>query len=183
MQSSRIMLVIAVSCILLAHPSHFVFADHDDHKDDVKWYQKIFGHNDNDDGKHESEYLKPVDNEAYEQECGTCHFAYQPGLLPSGSWDKILAGLSSHFGEEISLTQELKKDIARYLKTNAAEYSSAKRAKKILKSLHGQTPIRITDTPYIQEKHHELVSRKSATSYSNCLVCHPTAEQGIYEDD
>jgi len=47
--------------------------------------------------------------------------------------------------------------------------------------------MRITDTPYIREKHHELdpevLKRKSIGSLSNCIACHTTAEKGIYEDD
>ena len=30
----------------------------------------------------------PVNNETFEQECGVCHFTYQPGILPSGAWQK-----------------------------------------------------------------------------------------------
>ena len=77
--------------------------------------------------------------------------------------------------------------ISDYLRANAAERSTAKRAKKILKSLRGQTPLRITEIPYIQEKHHELdpgvFARESIGSRSNCIACHPTAEQGNYDDD
>jgi hypothetical protein len=100
---------------------------------------------------------------------------------------KILSNLPSHFGEEVSLDREAKNIISEYLRSNAAEHSSAKRAIKILKSLREQTPLRISQTPYIQEKHHELDSsifnRESIGSRSNCNACHPTAEQGNYDDD
>lgn len=158
-------------CLLLISFSHDAFSDHDDdHHDD-----------------HESKYLTPVNNETFKQECGTCHFPYQAGLLPAGSWEKILNNLPSHFGEEVPLDGESKNIISQYLHANSAERSSAKRARKILKSLGGQTPLRITGTPYIQEKHHELdsniFSRKSIGSRSNCIACHPRAEQGNYDDD
>lgn len=137
--------------------------------------------------QHESKYFPPVNNETFEQTCGACHFAYQPGLLPSGSWEKILSNLPSHFGEEITLEEKSKNSINEYLQANAAERSSAKRAKKILKSLGGQTPLRITETPYIREKHRELdasiFSKPSIGSRSNCVACHSTAEQGNYDDD
>ncbi len=32
--------------------------------------------------------VAPVKNALYLEECGACHFAYQPGLLPSRSWKK-----------------------------------------------------------------------------------------------
>jgi hypothetical protein len=108
-------------------------------------------------------------------------------LLPSGSWDKILAGLEDHFGEVIELDLASKKVIAEYLKANAAEYSSAKRAVKIVRSLGSKTPLRITEIPYIQQKHHEVspgvFNRDTVGSFSNCLACHTTAKKGIYDDD
>lgn len=140
-----------------------------------------------DDDRHEKKYLTPVNNETFKQKCGACHFAYQAGLLPSASWGLILNNLPSHFGNEVSLDKETKDIISGYLSANAAEKSSAKRARKIVRSLHGQTPLRITETPYIREKHHELdaniFSRQSIGSFSNCIACHTTAEQGNYDDD
>lgn len=165
MNESKKMILILISYFLLfLLPFSIAIADDDDHKGDKKWYKKIFNHDDDDD--HESKYLTPVNNEAFKQECGACHFAYQPGLLPSGSWEKILNNLPSHFGEEVSLDQEQKSIISEYLRANAAENSSAKRARKILKSLRGQTPLRISETPYIQEKHDELDSVFSAGNQS-----------------
>jgi hypothetical protein len=37
-----------------------------------------------------NDYLKPVTNQTYEETCGDCHFGYQPELLPSASWLKIV---------------------------------------------------------------------------------------------
>ena len=181
--TSKSLLFLFSFFILFLLPLSPVLAD-DDHHEEKKWYKKIFDDDDKHD-KHESEYLTPVNNETFKEECGACHFAYQPGLLPSGSWENILNNLPSHFGEDVSLDQE--KIIGKYLKINAAETSSAKRARKIIRSLNGQTPLRITETPYIQEKHHDLdasiFSRQSIGSFSNCIACHTKAEQGNYDDD
>jgi len=80
-----------------------------------------------------------------------------------------------------------KKIIAEYLKANAADHSSAKRAVKIMRSLGNRTPLRITETPYIREKHHEVpinvLNRDSIGSLSNCSACHTKVEMGIYDDD
>ena len=143
--TSKSLLFLFSFFILFLLPLSPVLAD-DDHHEEKKWYKKIFDDDDKHD-KHESEYLTPVNNETFKEECGACHFAYQPGLLPSGSWENILNNLPSHFGEDVSLDQESKKIIGKYLKINAAETSSAKRARKIMKSLNGQTPLRITQTP------------------------------------
>ena len=183
-------------------------ADHDGYKE-KRWYQKIFDWDDDDDhdDDHESggkrkryqkryrnnsknykkHYLTPVNDPTYIEECGGCHFTYQPELLPSGSWDKILVGLEDHHGEFIELDPDSKKIIGEYLKSNAAEYSSAKRAVKIMRSLGSQTPMRITEIPYIHRKHHEIhpdvYERDPIGSLSNCSACHSGAEKGFYEDD
>ncbi len=34
--------------------------------------------------------VTPVNDKLYLEECGACHFPYQPGLLPMRSWQKIL---------------------------------------------------------------------------------------------
>ena len=160
-------------------------ADHNEHKE-RKRHQKRYRNSSEHDGKR---HLKPVDNPKYKEICGDCHFAYQPELLPSGSWEKILAGLADHNGEEIEIGQESEKIIAEYLKANSAEHSSAKRAVKIVRSLRGQTPMRITDVPYIRHKHEDddipadAFTRKSVGSMSNCIACHTTAENGVYDDD
>ena len=160
-------------------------ADHNDHKE-RKRYQKRYRNSSEHDGK---SHLKPADNLTYKEICGECHFAYQPELLPSGSWETIVTGLSDHFGEEIEIDQESKKIITEYLKANSAEYSSAKLAVKIMRSLRGQTPMRITDVPYIRHKHEDddipadAFTRKSVGSMSNCIACHTTAENGVYDDD
>ena len=40
---------------------------------------------------------------AYTQECGSCHVAYPPGMLPARSWQRIVAGLENHYGSDASL--------------------------------------------------------------------------------
>ena len=190
-------------CLILNGSWHLSLADDDGYKE-KSWYHKILDwdddHDDDDDHKHrkrnrkrhrdnehDGSYLKPVNNPTYKEECGACHFAYQPELLPEASWMKILSNLDDHFGESIELDDDSRKAISDYLKSNSAEYSSAKRAVKIMRSLGNQVPLRITDIPYIREKHHDISTnvfkRESIGSLSNCSACHTTAENGIYEDD
>ncbi len=195
-------IVFLTALFLLTNGAFYAaLADHDEHEK-KRWYQKIFDWDDDDDDDHDDDhhekgldyskhhrkhYLTPVSNQTYKEECGACHFAYQPELLPSGSWEKILAGVEDHFGEVVELDPDSKNIIGEYLKGNAAEHSSAKRAVKIMRSLGNRTPLRITEIPYIREKHHEVspnvLKRESIGSLSNCSACHTTAEKGIYEDD
>ena len=158
-------------------------ADHDGGKERRR-HQRRYRHYSEHYGK---SALTPVNNPTYKEKCGACHFAYQPGLLPSGSWQKILSGLEDHFGEVVEINLEEKKIIAGYLESCAAEHSSAKRAVRIMRCLGNQTPLRITEILYIQKKHHEIstkiLERESIGSLSNCIACHKTAEKGIYDDD
>ena len=138
-------------------------------------------------GRNHDAHLGAVTNQTYAEKCGACHFAYQPGLLPSGSWTKVLSNLKDHFGEAVDIDAASKEVIAKYLMDNAAENPQAKRSLKIVRSLKGESPSRITEIPYIRHKHQDLspevFARKSVGSFSNCSACHKTADQGVYEDD
>lgn len=132
-------------------------------------------------------HLIPVTNQTYKEACGACHFTYQPGLLPTGSWAKILSNLRDHFGETVEIDAASKAVIEKYLIENAAEKNQWKRSRKIVRCLKGETPLRITEIPYVRRKHRKIppdvFSRKSVGSLGNCSACHRTADQGIYEDD
>jgi len=179
-------IIVAFSFFLALGVFHDICAD-DDHYQKRHRYRGGSHEVDDDHDDDERDYLKPVTDPTYKEACGQCHLAYQPELLPSASWLKILDRLNDHFGEEIEVDPGAQKIISDYLKTNGAEISSAEPARKILRSLRGNAPLRITDIPYIREKHHEIsasvLKRKSIGSLSNCLACHTTAEQGIYDDD
>jgi hypothetical protein len=138
-------------------------------------------------GEHnESKVLPKVTNKAYRTNCGCCHFAYQPGLLPAKSWLRIIDTPDGHPGGGLSLERKTKAEISKYLTQNSAENTLSKRSRKILASIGG-VPTRISEVPYIREKHHEInqeiFSRKSIGSRGNCIACHKTAENGDYDDD
>jgi len=199
-KKTRLSIFLTFILIIFGGGQYLTAAD-DDYRE-KQWRQKLPAHADDNDDKgghrerkrerhrnddYNESYLRQVNNPIYKEECGGCHFVYQPELLPSASWMKILANLDDHFGEPIELSDDSKKAISDYLKSNGAEYSSAKRAVKIMRSVGNQVPLRITDVPYIRKKHHEItpsvLKRQSIGSLSNCSACHVTAENGIYEDD
>jgi len=133
--------------------------------------------------------VAPVENPQYLEECGACHFPYQPGLLPARSWTNMMATLEDHFGENAELPADTAKAIESYLLENAADQSNHKRSVKIMKSIRpGDAPLRISETPYFIKKHDEL-SRKmvqdnpEVRSFSNCGACHTTAATGSYEEN
>lgn len=131
--------------------------------------------------------LAPVSNATYAKECGACHFAYPPGLLPSASWKKIMGNLSDHFGDNAELAPKDQAEIASYLDANGADRAAHRQSAKALRSLGGKEPIRITEVPYIRRKHDEIPARLIAGNpkvkkLSNCAACHTTADRGIFSE-
>jgi hypothetical protein len=134
-----------------------------------------------------SSILGPVTNSAYLKECGACHFAFQPQLLPKRSWEKIMGSLENHFGDSATLDEATRSGILDYLVKNSADKSSSKVSGKLLASIgKSEAPIRITDTGYFKRKHDEVraavFKRKSIGTASNCVACHLTAEKGDFDE-
>ncbi len=123
----------------------------------------------------------------YEEECGACHVAYPPGMLPRRSWTALMGGLEDHFGQNAELDADSRQRLGEWLSTWAAESSSHRRSRKILKSLGGAAPLRITDSGWWKHKHEEVspevFTRESVSSRANCGACHPDAAQGEFDDD
>jgi len=121
----------------------------------------------------------------YAEACGACHLAFPPGLLPAGSWRKLMAGLGEHFGEDASLPAEDRARIEAWLVSSAAESGSHDKSRSILRSLGGETPLRITEVPYWRTKHEDLepevFERPSIESRANCAACHPNAKNGSFK--
>ena len=132
--------------------------------------------------------VAPVKNPAYGEECGSCHFAFQPGWLPEKSWRKMMSGLEDHFGDNAELSAEANKNILDYLVANSADKSDYKRSKRIVGSLkNNEIPLRISDTVYFKRKHDEIANRyvtgnPDVGSYSKCEACHTRAEEGSFNE-
>ncbi|MBE9562614.1 MAG: diheme cytochrome c, partial [Proteobacteria bacterium] len=131
----------------------------------------------------------PVNNAQYAEECGACHFAYQPGLMPARSWKKMMANLADHFGENAELETAEQNMLTAYLINNSAETSQYKRSVKIMRSLaKDKTPLRIIEIPYMIKKHDELTPKMVAENsevkaLSYCDKCHTNAITGSYSED
>ncbi|MBU0689812.1 MAG: diheme cytochrome c [Gammaproteobacteria bacterium] len=135
--------------------------------------------------------VNAVSNAAWQEECGSCHFAYQPGLLPTQSWEKLLdaKALEDHFGENAELDADTLKEVRDFALENAADKSYYKRARKIAKSTeNGEAPLRITELRYIKRKHHEIPEKmvkgnKDVKSLSYCDACHTQAKKAVFDED
>ena len=131
-----------------------------------------------------------VNNDLYRSNCAECHFAYQPGLLPSRSWQKLMLpqSLENHFGDNAEVDEETRKVLRAYLVKNAAEFSDYKRSKKMIRSIaKNDTPLRITQVSYFKRKHDEIPSRMvtgnaKVKSWANCAACHTAADQGSFRE-
>lgn len=135
--------------------------------------------------------IVPVDNKQYQDECGSCHFAYQPGLLPTKSWEKLLTpeALSNHFGVNAELDKDMLPIIHDYAIEHAADKSFHKRSRKIAQATANmEAPTRITEVRYIKRMHRKIPNKmikenKEVKSLSNCDACHTQASRGVFDTD
>ncbi len=135
--------------------------------------------------------IKPVSDHSYQSECGDCHFAYQPGLLPTKSWAKLLTAeaLPKHFGVNAEIDAGKLKEIRDYAMDNAADQSYYKRSRKIANgTVNGDVPLRITELRYIERTHKHLPEKMvkgnaGVKSLSFCDKCHTQAAQGVFDND
>jgi mono/diheme cytochrome c family protein len=132
--------------------------------------------------------VAPITNELYRTECAACHMAYAPGLLPARSWEKMMAGLDDHFGDNAELDPDTAATITKYLVENAADRVDYRRSAKINRSIgKNETPLRISETPYFKAKHDEIPARMvtgnpKVKSFANCAACHTQAEKGNFNE-
>ncbi|WP_417793688.1 diheme cytochrome c [Terasakiella pusilla] len=136
---------------------------------------------------HADERYRPVQDEVVKKECGSCHMAFQPQMLPKRSWQKIMDGLENHFGEDASLDEATLQHVRAYLTDNAAD--SGWFGGKMMRGVRdNETPMRITELPYWVREHKKEVpvwawSDPKVKSKTNCQACHRDAERGYYDDD
>ena len=114
----------------------------------------------------------------YAEECGACHLAYPPALLPAASWRRIVAGLDRHYGTDASLDAAAAAAIGRWLDANAGTYKRVAEA---------PPADRITNAAWFTRKHRKLADatwqNPAIKSRANCAACHTGAAQGDYDDD
>ena len=160
-----------------------VIADNDKYEKNEReegYFSQLFGKNLD---------VAPVKYAKYKEECGSCHFAYQPGLLPARSWEKMMGELDNHFDENAELDKDTQNELTLYLIGNSADHADYKRSNRIMNSLgKNDAPLRITVTPYFIRKHDEipkniLQNNPKISSFSQCAACHVNAEKGSYEED
>ena len=130
--------------------------------------------------------MSPMDKQGqldYQQECGSCHLAYPPRMLPAVSWATMMSNLSDHFGENAELPAPQVAIIARYLVTHSAQQGD-----RVLRRSTQTAPLRITELPYFIRQHDEIPMRMVTDNpqvggFSNCNACHQNAAKGDFDED
>ena len=163
-------------------------------REDEERHEHEYGSDDHEDGLFRGAWLesradvRPVENVSYQSECGGCHFAYQPGLLPRHDWQRITDSLDDHYGDDASLDGPQVEAIRTYLLDNAADRASLSRARAFAAgSEAGDDLPRITSTRYFRREHSEIPPRvvrgnEQVGSFSNCQACHRSADAGVYNE-
>jgi nitrate/TMAO reductase-like tetraheme cytochrome c subunit len=117
-----------------------------------------------------------ANNPTWKAECGSCHLAYPPQLLPATYWRAIMIGLDKHFGSDASLDAKVAAEVGAFLEKN----SGRERAP------YGKPDLRITKSRWFIHEHDEIarsvwISQK-VKSASNCSACHQGAEKGDFSE-
>jgi mono/diheme cytochrome c family protein len=124
----------------------------------------------------------------YQAECGGCHLAYPPGLLPAAAWERVMATLPDHFGDDASLDPATTADLLGYLSTRAANPSPWVAAGAAAPIATGEKAPRITRTRGFLQEHSEVpvgLVRANAQigRFGNCHACHRGAAAGRFDED
>ena len=132
-------------------------------------------------------FYAPVADAVVKEECGGCHLAFAPSMLPARSWTRMMADLKNHFGTDASVDPDTVKKITDYLTANASDQAGKRYSTKLLRGLpEAQAPLRITELPHWIKEHREVAAsewkKSTVRSKANCTACHTSAERGYYED-
>jgi len=124
----------------------------------------------------------------YIDECGACHLAYPPGLLPVQSWQGIMSGLEDHFGESAETDEETATHIADYLERVALQKGKPSPMSQMLRNMPDDPPLRITEFPAFITAHAEIpiqlqVEKLDEGFLSPCADCHRQAASGRFDKE
>jgi len=132
-------------------------------------------------------FYPPVSDPVVREECGGCHLAFAPSMLPASSWRTMMGELKNHFGDDASVDAQAAARITAYLTANAADSGGQRYGAKLMRGVSMQNPPqRITELPGWIRKHREVSTRewtsKKVGSKANCAACHADAARGYYDE-
>ena len=128
----------------------------------------------------------PNTDATYVKECGSCHFAYQAGWLPERSWRRIMSTLSSHFGENATISPAAHQAVLNHLVAGAADRATNARSREIMTAIApGDTPVSITKVLYVGGIHGGFLDpafrgKPEVKTLAHCAACHQKADRGWF---
>lgn len=134
-----------------------------------------------------SHFYAPVADPVVKEECGSCHLAFAPSMLPASSWQRMMGNLQNHFGDNASVAPETAAKITSYLVANAADTGGRRYGDRLLSGVAPDgAPQRITELPKWVREHRRVPAwewrHKDVRTKANCIACHTDAEQGYYTE-
>lgn len=129
-----------------------------------------------------------VKDDLYIEECGACHLAYAPGLMPSASWQGIMQGLEDHFGENAELDTDTSAHITRYLEQFALGTGEPSAMSQMARNLPDDPPLRMTEFPAFLDAHEVVQQQLEMQEWpegflSPCRDCHRQAADARFEKE
>ena len=129
-----------------------------------------------------------ITDDVYVEECGACHLAYPPPLLPEEAWTAVMAGLEDHFGESAELDPQATDHILAYLQAHALGKGEPSKMSKMMRNLPEQLPLRITEYPAFIDAHALVKEQLGIDSFdegflSPCADCHRQASAAIFDKE
>lgn len=123
----------------------------------------------------------------WEEECGACHLAYHPSLLPAQGWRAMFAQQQDHFGEPLGLDGATVDTLLGFATANSAEQGASEAAVRIAATTEAlPESLRITGLAYWRMQHADIDDAvwKTAPVHgkSDCGACHYDAGSGTFED-
>jgi mono/diheme cytochrome c family protein len=119
----------------------------------------------------------------YGKECGACHMAYHPSLLPAEAWAAVMSQLADHYGEDASLPTAKTQEIADWLAANSSENWDTLAANR-LRTPDATASRPISGNGWWKRRHHHIsdtiFNQKNIHSRSNCAACHGDAATGLF---
>jgi len=123
----------------------------------------------------------------WQQECGSCHLAFHPSLLPAQSWAVMMDELEDHFGDNAWVDDQTKAKLTGYARMQAADQTNSEVARLVRSQSNPDgTDQKITELEFWKTRHQNI--RKEdyqdprVKGRLDCKACHPYAAFGSFED-
>ena len=133
-------------------------------------------------------YYPPVTDPLVKEECGSCHLAFAPSMLPASSWKRMMGDLKNHFGDDASVDAAYRRPHHRATCHQCSRYraASATAASCCAACQRQRAPLRITELPKWVSEHRKVPAwewkHKDVRTKANCVACHADAARGYYDD-